>query len=307
MPSVTVIIPTFNRVGLLREAVGSVLGQTFDDWELIVVDDGSTDGTPRYLADVRDSRIRVLSLAHSGSAAKTRNRGAERANGAWLAFLDSDDRWLPDKLRVQVAGLRARPACGWSSTCVGYIDADGQLAERRSDVSSRARSGWILEALLTFAEAATMSSLVVSTALFQQVGGFDEAFVTASREDYDLVLRLAARSRIHAVAQPLTLIREHTGRTTSAQRTSELHRFNEMAFRKALASAGDPNIRAICARQCATQLALRARALSREGAHAPALRSVARALRDAPFAGDVWRAVAGAALRALVNRPRAEQ
>ncbi|MDQ6635836.1 MAG: glycosyltransferase [Gemmatimonadota bacterium] len=117
--------------------------------------------------------------------------------------------------------------------------------------------------------------------------------------DYDFMLRLASRSPTHALIDALTLIREHDGRTTSQRSHAELYALNERVFRKAAAAAPSVKIRMLCKRQCAAQLAARARALSREGAHGAALTSLARALFDAPFEREVWRAAMRCAAHAV--------
>src|SRR4051812_24472999 len=113
---VSIIIPTYNRAAYLGAAIASVRAQTFADWELIVVDDGSTDETAAMLDELSDPRIRVLRIGHSGSESITRNAGLRLAEGEWVAFLDSDDLWVPEKLERQLAQMVAQPACQWSYT-----------------------------------------------------------------------------------------------------------------------------------------------------------------------------------------------
>ena len=105
-PKISVIIPTYNRAGILNRAIQSVFNQTFRDFELIVVDDGSTDDTARSVASLPS--IKYLSQNHSG-VSKARNLGIEHARGEWLAFLDSDDKWLPEKLERQINYANAHP------------------------------------------------------------------------------------------------------------------------------------------------------------------------------------------------------
>jgi glycosyltransferase involved in cell wall biosynthesis len=117
---------------MLREAVESVLGQTFADWELIVVDDGSTDDSREYVLSLHDLRVQLVSIAHSGSAAWARNTGIARARGEWIAFLDSDDLWTASKLERQLDALRAQPGCQWSCTGFSFIDENGEPTHQRS-------------------------------------------------------------------------------------------------------------------------------------------------------------------------------
>src|SRR6266571_6783008 len=97
VPLISIIIPTFNREQYLREAVQSVLAQTYDRWELLIVDDGSTDGTRAYLDTLTDRRIRSVSRNHCGNAAQVRNVAIGTVSGSHIAFLDSDDLWEPEK------------------------------------------------------------------------------------------------------------------------------------------------------------------------------------------------------------------
>ena len=296
-PAVSIILPTYDRLPLLREAVASVLAQTVEDWELFVVDDGSTDGTVEWVASLGDSRIVAIPQEHTGNRSRMRNLGAARARAEWLAFLDSDDFWEPNKLEVQLGRLGTHPHCRWSCTGVRFIDGVGAPIAQRAGKPYEAHSGWILEKLLTFRAAATMPTLMVHRSLFDEVGGFDEGFML--REDYEFELRLAQRSEIHALAESLTVVRHHSGRTSSSKRVADLHRGTEMVYRKVGRTTSDPRIRALCRRLCASQLSHQARALSKDGEHALALAAVRRALLDAPLAGDVWRSTASCLLRAL--------
>ncbi|MEP7001943.1 MAG: glycosyltransferase family A protein, partial [bacterium] len=171
------MIPTYNREALLREAVASVVSQTFGDWELIVADDGSTDETRQYLSEVRDPRVRPLMLAHCGNAARVRNAAVAQARGTWVAFLDSDDLWHPGKLELQLLRAALHPECGWSCTGFEFIDASGSPIPQRAGKPYVAHSGWIAELLLEFAATATTQSLMVRRDVLAEVGGFDDAFL----------------------------------------------------------------------------------------------------------------------------------
>jgi glycosyltransferase involved in cell wall biosynthesis len=300
LPTVSVVLPTYNRDALVQQAVRSVLRQTFGDWELIVVDDGSTDDTRAFVVGLNDPRVQLVPLAHSGNPAWARNAGLARARGEWIAFLDSDDFWLPPKLERQLAELRAHPNCRWSCTGFGFIDEAGAPTHQRSGEPYRATSGWILESLLAFAATASTPTLVVRRSLLDDVGGFDETL--SSREDYDMMLRLASHAEICALPDSLTLIREHAGRTTKSWRTVDLYRCNERVFRKTAETATSRRVRSLCRRQCANQLVAQAIELSRGGEHASAAAAIARAARDAPASTAVWRAAASCARRAALRK-----
>jgi glycosyltransferase involved in cell wall biosynthesis len=295
VPRVSIVIPTYDRLEYLRETVASVRAQTLTGWELIVVDDGSTDGSVAWLESLNDPRILIVSRGHSGSPALNRNAGIAHARAPWVAFLDSDDAWLPDKLATQLEQLAANPSCRWSCTGVSFIDGSGAPVAQQGGVPYRAQSGWIVEQLLTFTAAATISTLVVDRTLLEEAGGFDEAVFL--REDYDLALRLATRSEIHALPDALTLMRHHPGRSTSQERVADLYRTNDQVFRKFARATDDPALRAICRRQSATQLIARARALSFGGEHQAALASSAHAILAMPRMRETWRSAAACVLR----------
>ncbi|HEX2080944.1 MAG TPA: glycosyltransferase family A protein, partial [Longimicrobium sp.] len=195
VPTVSAVIPTYNRLPLLLAAVESVRVQTFGEWELIVADDGSTDGSAEAVEALGDPRIRVLRLPRTGSPAVARNAAVRAARGEWVAFLDSDDRWLPRKLELQLSAVR-RAGARWSYTALVLVDEEGGPLPFRAG-GFRAISGHILPDLLAMRIGATMSTLMVSRALLEEVGGFDEAL--RMRADLDLAFRLAARAPVAAV------------------------------------------------------------------------------------------------------------
>lgn len=294
-PLVSVILPTFDRLPLLRHAVASVIAQTFADWELIVADDGSADGTREWLASLRDPRIRPLWLAHSALPPRARQAALDAARGGWVAFIDSDDLWLPDKLAIQLRQLAEHPSCGWSCTGVQHIDAAGAPIPPRPPVPWHPHSGWVLEKLLTFEAAASIQTMLVRRTLLHDIGGFDEAF--SLRDDYDLALRLAARSELWATAETLTVVRDHPTRSTTLTRDAELFRQSAAVYAKAARAAPSRRVRALCERQRALHLASMAGALAREHRRAEALATAARALAVAPFTPRSWRGAAGVVAR----------
>jgi glycosyltransferase involved in cell wall biosynthesis len=297
-PIVSAILPTYNRGRLLRDAVESVVRQTFVNWELVIVDDGSTDGSTSFVSELADRRIRVTNIAHSGSPARARNAGVDVASGEWITFLDSDDVWLPQKLELQITALREQSACGWSCTGFGFIDEVGAPTHQRAGRPYQPVSGWILDELLGGVAGLTVAlqTVAVRRSLLAEVGEFDDALVP--REDFDLILRLARRSQILALRDPLTLIREHTGRTTARMSTAYLFEQGARMFQKAAGVETDRRRRAWCRRQCAVHRVAKARTLSRDGAHREALTTIAQAMKDDPAYPTVWRAGLGCVIRA---------
>lgn len=125
MPKVSVVIPAFNALRYLPRTVDSALAQSFGDFEVLIVDDESTDGTADWVRTIADRRVRLLEQKNQGAAA-ARNAGIRQARGEYIAFLDADDLWEPAKLERQVACLDARPEVGVVYTWVRVIDQDGE-------------------------------------------------------------------------------------------------------------------------------------------------------------------------------------
>ena len=207
-PLVSVVIPTYNRERYLRDAVESVVAQTYDGWELLVVDDGSTDGTRRYLDEVGDSRVHGVLRGHCGHPGTLRNVGVRHARGSYIAFLDSDDVWLPDKLARQLADLEAHPDCGWGYSGYVHMDERGRGSEWRNPHHPwTPRGGWILEDVVAEPALIALPTVMVARDLFATVGGFDESLLRC--EDVDLWIRLAEISAASVVPMPLVKVRVH--------------------------------------------------------------------------------------------------
>jgi GT2 family glycosyltransferase len=207
-PTVSIILPTFNRLKFLRPAVDSVLAQTFSDWELIIADDGSEDETAAYLTALANlPRVRLLRLTHTGNPSAVRNAALRAARGEYVAFLDSDDVWLPTKLEVQLAAQRANTARRWSYTALTRI---GESGDTMPDEPARRwvpYEGAILEQLLTLEVAVATPSVLADRHLIDEAGGFDEE--QPYFEEYDLWMRLIALSEVSVINEPLVLVRSH--------------------------------------------------------------------------------------------------
>ena len=244
-PLVSIIVPTYNREGQLRDAVESVLAQTYSHWELLVIDDGSTDGTREYLNTLTDPRVRPLMHHHSGNAGLLRNVAARAARGSYLAFLDSDDAWLPDKLALQVADLLAHPECRWSYTGYVHMDEQGQGDQWRNGRPWVPYRGWIVEDLITVRAIIAIPTVMVEPRLFEAIGGFDESMHVC--EDYELSLRLAEASAVTVVATTLAKKRQHFEDRPGIQ-VGVLHYMNR-AYSGVLARTQSAQIRRLCRRQ----------------------------------------------------------
>src|SRR5258708_129590 len=197
----------------LPAAVNSVFAQTFRDWELILADDGSGEGTRAYLRALSErhpgeqSQIQVIWLSHTGNPGVARNAALRKARGEYVAFLDSDDLWMPTKREVQVAALRGAPDCGWSYTDHIRIDPAGKSINWQRDPRRKLYEGDIVEPLIRLQAGIPTPSVLAERALIERAGGFDEQ--QGLHKDYDLWLRLALLSKVRTLAAPPTRVRPH--------------------------------------------------------------------------------------------------
>lgn len=195
-PLVSVIIPSYNRAAQLKTAIDSVLQQRFQDWELIVVDDGSSDETPRLARRFPDRRVRMHRQARRGVSA-ARNAGLSLARAPWIAFLDSDDSWKPQKLHRQLEQLEMHPAYRLAYTDEIWIRNGRRVNPKKIH---RKNSGWIYERCLRRC-IVSPSSILLHRSVLPGDRWFDESFPVC--EDYELWLRLSARLPFLFVPQPL--------------------------------------------------------------------------------------------------------
>jgi glycosyltransferase involved in cell wall biosynthesis/predicted SAM-dependent methyltransferase len=206
LPKVSVIIPTYNRASLVIEAIDSVISQTYQDYEIIVIDDGSTDNTPDVLA-AYSKKVKYVRLPHSGKPATARNAGLSIAEGEYVAFLDSDDRWLPTKLEQQIPILESDLEIGLvcSNSFVNYQgkDESDQLYLRPDP----GFSGDILPKLLEQNFIIT-STAVIRRALLEKTGPFCQLSELTALEDFDLWLRISSLSRISFTPEALAIYTE---------------------------------------------------------------------------------------------------
>ena len=199
-PKVSVIIPTYNRLPMLKEAVDSVLAQDFEDFELIIADDGSNDGTADEIKEY-GGRVRFLQHSENKGVSATRNRGILNARGKYIAFLDSDDLWVRGKLKIQVAFLDENPHYPLCYTDEIWV----RKGKRVNPMHKHAKySGWIFERCLPLC-IISPSSAVMRKTLFSKVGLFDEALPVC--EDYDFWLRVSIRFPIFFINKKLIIKR----------------------------------------------------------------------------------------------------
>lgn len=212
LPHVSIIMPCYNAAAHLARSIGSVQAQTFGDWELVAIDDGSGDDTAARLAAMAadDPRIRVFTQPNGG-VSRARNRGLSEARGRCIAFLDADDDWHPDFLAHMTAALQVRPDavlayCGWQNIGLSggraqpFVPPDYETPDKREKLFAGCR--WPIHATLTRREAVTAA------------GGFDTALKNA--EDYAMWLRIAGRAPITRVAAVLAFYHFHSDTQASS-------------------------------------------------------------------------------------------
>jgi glycosyltransferase involved in cell wall biosynthesis len=204
MPTVSVIVPTYNTIAYLPDAIESILKQTFEDFEILLVNDGSTDSTAQWAEKLTDPRIRYIEQKNQGLSA-ARNTGIDLAQGRYIGLLDADDLWEPTKLEKQVALLDANPDIGMVHSWVTFMDGQGRSTGR---IWKTQAEGMALSQLLHRNDVAVLSVLV-RRECFAKVGGFDPKL--RSLEDWDMWLRLAVDYPIAVIKEPLAYYRQLPG------------------------------------------------------------------------------------------------
>ncbi|MFC4544564.1 glycosyltransferase family 2 protein [Halosolutus amylolyticus] len=219
MTRISVVIPTYDRATTLPRAIDSALDQTIDDIEVVVVDDGSTDETGSVLASYEDPRVRPVVHATNQGANVARNTGIEHARGEYVAFLDSDDEWHPEKLERQLAALSDRSDDWVGAYCDATFDLTGTSGRIRSAAAAVLARGdedpvreggeeLVGEILADNVQPGAGSTLLVRTSVAREAGGFDE---TLDRfQDPEFCLRVLERGKLAYVDEPLVR-REETG------------------------------------------------------------------------------------------------
>lgn len=197
-PPVAVIIPTFNRAHLLPRAINSVLSQTWRDFKLFVIDDGSTDGTPDLpILKNPDSRLQYFYYPENRGVSHARNFGVKQTSSPWIAFLDSDDEWLPQKIEKQMALAAAHPDNALNQTKEFWI----RNGKRVNPPKTHEKSAGDLFAPSLRRCMITPSSVMLKRGLFLETGGFNESLVAC--EDYDLWLKITCRYPVGLVDEYL--------------------------------------------------------------------------------------------------------
>ena len=212
MPLVSVIIAAYNAENTIAQTIFSVLDQTFKDLEIIVIDDGSKDRTSDRVREIEDSRVKLFPY-ENGGVASARNRGITHAKGEYIAFIDHDDLWTPDKIEAQLSALQKSPDAGvaYSWTINMYSEEKPIRFTKLSPVNFE---GDVYAQLLLYNFVGSGSNILARAAAIKSVGGFDP--IPISNEDWDFYLRLAAKWSF-VVVPKYQIIYRHTADSMSSQ------------------------------------------------------------------------------------------
>ncbi len=226
MPQVTVILPTWNRADWLQKSIESVLVQTFRDFELVVVDDFSTDSTAEILA-AYSGKIRSIFLTKNRGVSVARNAAISTSDSEWIAFLDSDDFWHPEKLQKQIAQTKNRPECPIHFTDEIWIRKGVRVNPKKKH---QKKEGWIFKPSLELC-LISPSTVLLRRELFEIHGLFDETLPIC--EDYDLWLRLTAKHPVALLNEKL--MTRHGGHADQLSRSDwGIDRYRVQSIQKIL-------------------------------------------------------------------------
>lgn len=210
-PTVSVLIPAYNAMEFLPKTVSSVLTQTYQDFELIIVNDGSTDNVESWAENLSDRRVKLVSQPNKGLAG-ARNTGLESATGDYIAFIDADDIWLPTKLEKQVRLLNDNPEIGLVYSWIALIDETGK-PQGKLRKNSACGNVWLDLTTHNIVECGSVA--LVRSQCFQTVGQFDETLPLSCSEDWDMWLRIAAHYSFGLIEEPLVCYRCHSNNLSS--------------------------------------------------------------------------------------------
>jgi glycosyltransferase involved in cell wall biosynthesis len=204
MPSVSIILPTYNRSNLLDRSIKSVLDQTCKDFELIIVDDCSCDSTEKLVSSFNDERINYIRHKENKGVAAARNTGLQFAKGTFIAFQDDDDEWLPDKLEKQVKCFENTPEAGIIYTATMVVKGNRkrfvpcfQTRNKRQNIISNIAEYYFL----------TLQATLIKRECFEKTGSFDEQFPVF--EDWDMLFRLGRYYQFKGINEPLVIRHIH--------------------------------------------------------------------------------------------------
>jgi len=209
MPIISIIVPAYNAERTILKTIESIQQQTFSNFELIVINDGSADRTLEVLDTVKDHRLKIFSY-QNGGVSVARNRGIAHATGEFITFLDPDDLWTADKLELQLAALQQHPEAGVAYSWTHYMDEQGEYFHADEPITFE---GNVYADLLVKYFLSNGSNPLIRRQALESVGGFDPALTHA--EDWDFYLRLAARWLFVVVPKPQILYRQSSSSASS--------------------------------------------------------------------------------------------
>ncbi len=239
-PLVSVVITTYNRGYCIADALNSVLSQTYRNFEVILIDDGSTDNTEQVVRGLGDERIFYRRLPQNCHISAASNIGLSMAKGELIARLDSDDRWLPGKLEMQVSYLESHPECG---ACFTYVEFTPALKKgenppywyRIFEAKNRSRAEWLHDLYFTGNRFCNTSALFRSS-LLKTVGLYDCSLILL--HDFDFWVRTLKKTDVYVIDQPLTVVHWDSGKesdniSVSSDIASELRHSYELSYIRA--------------------------------------------------------------------------
>lgn len=205
---ISVIIPTHNRAAYLKLAVDSVLKQTYKTFEIIIIDDQSTDNTKEVIDSYNLDCIKYIYTEKAGPG-KARNLGVKNMSGDFVAFLDSDDLWAPDKLESQIKVFKKEPGIGVVVSDFKIIDGQGHVVKESAVGQKYSYEGFFLRDFLDGKLPIATDTVMARREVFDKVGFFDEQQIIA--EDLDMWIRMAVNFKMGYIHRPLTFVRTHSG------------------------------------------------------------------------------------------------
>jgi glycosyltransferase involved in cell wall biosynthesis len=217
MPTISVIIPTYNAIKTVLDTIASVQAQSYRDIEILVINDGSTDNLLGCLAPtVKDARVKIYSYPNGGLSV-ARNRGIARSTGEYIAFIDADDLWTPDKLERQLQALEANPSAGLAYSWTYFMEEDGQRYHTDRPIWFE---GDVLKDLILWNFLCHGSNPLIRRSVIDAVGEFDPTLPAA--EDWDYWLRIAAQWEFALVPQPQIYYRQSGGAMSAKVEVMEM-------------------------------------------------------------------------------------
>ncbi len=288
-PAVTVLLAVYNGERYLRESLDSVLAQTFADFELLVIDDGSRDKTLSILDEYEagDTRVRIVSRPNRGLT-NTLNQGLELARGQFLARMDADDVCMPDRLRIQVAYLREHPECVLVGSRVQLMDPDGRPIKQMCTETTHEQ---IDAAHLNRGWPVVHPAATMRLSTLREIGGYRDNYNTL--EDLDLFLRLAEVGKLANVPEVLLKYRQHFASVTHSKEATQIQIrqaiYDETRARRGMPPLPAPTPARTRPRSRSEQHYLWAWSALKAGNVATARKHAVETLRRAPVSRESWR------------------